>query len=152
MWTDYFLCSSRMYFYFRIIHIRKYWKQIFLTSVTKVQRHNYHQYLRFRHQRLETLARKTCEIYSFFLKYHLLHQVNVLAHLLCHVTYVTAFNTCFNLVIKPAKSIFFIRGMILKFWSWCDISVTSDTTCLTILSNNNIFFVYSLLWQVWCNL
>ena len=44
-------------------------------------------------------------MYSFFLKYHLLHQVNVLAHLLCHVTYVTAFNTCFNLVVKPAKSI-----------------------------------------------
>ena len=38
-------------------------------------------------------------------KYHLLHQVNVLAHLLCHVTYVTAFNKCFNLVVKPAKSI-----------------------------------------------
>ena len=36
---------------------------------------------------------------------YLLHQVNVLAHLLCHVTYVTAFNKCFNLVVKPAKSI-----------------------------------------------
>ena len=44
-------------------------------------------------------------IFIFFLKYHLLHQVNVLAHLLCHVTYVTAFNKCFNFVAKPAKSI-----------------------------------------------
>ena len=44
-------------------------------------------------------------IFIFFLKYHLLHQVNVLAHLSCHVTYVTAFNKCFNLVVKPAKSI-----------------------------------------------
>ena len=54
---------------FRIIHIKKYWKQIFITSVTKVQGFNNHQYLRFRHQRhqrLEILARKTCEIYSFF--------------------------------------------------------------------------------------
>ena len=79
---------------------------MFKTSVTKVQGLNNHQYLRFRHLRLETLAREACEIYSFFLKYHLLHQVNVLSHLLCHVTYVTAFNKCFNLVFKPAKSIF----------------------------------------------
>ena len=41
----------------------------------------------------------------FILKYHLLHQVNVLAHLLCHVTYVTTFNKCFNSYVKPAKSI-----------------------------------------------
>ena len=77
----------------------KYWKQKFITSVTKEQGLNNHQYLRFRHQRLETLARKTCKLYSFFLKYHFLHQVNVLAHLLCHVTYVTAFNKWFNLVV-----------------------------------------------------
>ena len=25
-----------------------------------------------------------------------------------------------------------IRGMILKFWSWCNIPVTSETTCLKI--------------------
>ena len=33
---------------------------------------------------------------SIFLKYHLLHQENSLAHLLCHVTYinVTYFNKC----------------------------------------------------------
>ena len=41
----------------------------------------------------------------FFLKHHFLHQVNVLAHLLCHVTYVTAFYKFFNLVVQPAKSI-----------------------------------------------
>ena len=29
------------------------------------------------------------KIFIFFQKYHPLHQVNVLAHLLCHVTYVT---------------------------------------------------------------
>ena len=57
---------------------------------------------------IETLARKHAKYIHFFLKYHLLHQVNVLAHLLCHVTYVTAFNKCFNLVVKPAKSIILI--------------------------------------------
>ena len=41
----------------------------------------------------------------FILKYHLLHQVNVLAHLLSHVTYVTAFNKFFNLAVKPGNSI-----------------------------------------------
>ena len=45
-----------------------------------------------------------------------------------------------------------IRGMILKFWSWCDISVTSNTICLKIVPYNNIFFVYTPLWQVLCNL
>ena len=39
------------------------------------------------------------------MNYHLSHQVNVLAHLLCHVTYVTTFNKCFNLVVKTANSI-----------------------------------------------
>ena len=39
-----------------------------------------------------------------------------------------------------------IRGMILKFWSWCDISATSDATYLKILPNNNIFFVYICLY------
>ena len=38
-------------------------------------------------------------------EYHLLHQVNALAHLLCHVTYVTTFDKCFNLVVKRAQSI-----------------------------------------------
>ena len=42
--------------------------------------------------------------------------------------------------------------MILKFWSWCDISVTSNATCLKIVPNTNTFFVYTLLWQVLCNL
>ena len=45
-----------------------------------------------------------------------------------------------------------IRGMILKFWSWRDISVTRNATCLKIVPNNNIFFVYTPLWQVLCNL
>ena len=45
----------------------------------------------------------------------------------------------------------YLRGMILKFWSWCDISVTSNATCLKIVQTNNIFFVYTLLWHVWCN-
>ena len=42
--------------------------------------------------------------------------------------------------------------MILKFWVWCDISVTCDATCLKIVPHNNIFFVYTLLWHVLCNL
>ena len=45
-----------------------------------------------------------------------------------------------------------IRGMILKFWSWCDISVTCDATCLKIESYSNIFFSYTLFWHVICNL
>ena len=44
-------------------------------------------------------------MHSFFLKYHILHQVSLLAHLLCHVTYVTAFNKCFIHGVKPAKFI-----------------------------------------------
>ena len=43
------------------------------------------------------------KIFILLLKYPLLHQANVLVHLLCHVTYVTAFNTCFALVVKPAN-------------------------------------------------
>ena len=42
--------------------------------------------------------------------------------------------------------------MILKFWSWRDISVTSNAACLKIVPNNNVFFVYTSLWQVLCNL
>ena len=45
-----------------------------------------------------------------------------------------------------------ILGMIWKFWSWCDISVTCDATCLKIVPHNTIFFVYTLLWHVLCNL
>ena len=41
-----------------------------------------------------------------------------------------------------------IRGMILKFWSWRDIFVTSNATCMKIVPNNNIFSVYTPLWQV----
>ena len=39
-----------------------------------------------------------------------------------------------------------IRGMILKFWSWSDIYVTSNATCLKIVPN--AFFVHAPLWQV----
>ena len=42
--------------------------------------------------------------------------------------------------------------MILKFWSWCDIYVTCDATCLKIVPHDNIFFVYTLLWHVLCDL
>ena len=45
-----------------------------------------------------------------------------------------------------------IRGMILKFWSWRDISVNSNATCLKIVQNTNIFFVYTQFWPVLCNL
>ena len=45
-----------------------------------------------------------------------------------------------------------LRGMILKFWSWRDISVTSNTTCLKNVPNTNTFFFYTPLWQVLCNL
>ena len=36
-----------------------------------------------------------------------------------------------------------IRGMILKFWSWRDISVTSSATCLRIVPITNTFFVHT---------
>ena len=45
-----------------------------------------------------------------------------------------------------------IRGMMIKIWFWCNISVTSSATCLKIVPNNNILFVYTLLWHVVCNL
>ena len=45
-----------------------------------------------------------------------------------------------------------VPGMILKFWSWRAISVTSNAACLKIVPNNNTFFVYTPLWQVLCNL
>ena len=40
---------------------------------------------------------------SFCMKYHLLHQDNFLAHLLCHVTYVTVFNKCSDSGVKLAN-------------------------------------------------
>ena len=36
-----------------------------------------------------------------------------------------------------------IRGMILKFRYWCDISVTSNSTYLKIVPNNNKFLFYT---------
>ena len=38
----------------------------------------------------------------------LLHQNNFLAHLLCHVTYITTFNKCSDLDLNPADLLFFI--------------------------------------------
>ena len=38
------------------------------------------------------------------MKSHPAHQVNVLVHLLCNVTYATAFNHGSDLVVTPAKS------------------------------------------------
>ena len=91
MWKDYFLWSSRMYLYFRIIHIKKYWKQIFITFVTKVQGLNNHQYLRLRHQRLEALARKTYEIYSFF------PEISFLTSSQCPCSLIMSCNICYSL-------------------------------------------------------
>ena len=44
----------------------------------------------------------------FFMKYYLLHQDNFLAHLLCHVTFVTAFNKCSDPDVKLANLLLFI--------------------------------------------
>ena len=41
-------------------------------------------------------------IHFFSLKYHPLHQVNVIANVVCNVTYVTAFNKCSDFVVKSA--------------------------------------------------
>ena len=86
-----------MYLYFRIIHIRKYRKQIFITYVTKVQGLNNHQDLRFRHKSLETLARKTCEIYSFY------PEISSLTSSQRPCSFIVACNICYNLyqVLQP---------------------------------------------------
>ena len=42
---------------------------------------------------------------KILLKCHPLHQVNAIVYLLSHVTYVTAFNKCSNLVDTPSKTI-----------------------------------------------
>ena len=42
--------------------------------------------------------------------------------------------------------------MILKFWSWCDITVTCDATCLEIVPHDDILFVYTQLRHVLCSL
>ena len=44
-----------------------------------------------------------------------------------------------------------IRGMILKFWSRHDISVTSNATCLKIVPNTKTFFAYTPQWRVLCD-
>ena len=51
---------------------------------------------------------KTCEIYSFSLKYHLKHQDNLFTYLLFHVTYVTVFNKCSDPGVKFANLRFFL--------------------------------------------
>ena len=65
--------------------------QIFLTSVTKVQGLINHQYLRFIHQRLDTLARKTCEIYSFF------PEISSLTSSQCPCSFIMSCNICYSL-------------------------------------------------------
>ena len=51
-----------------------------------------------------------------FLKYHLLHQDNFLAHVLGHVTHVTPFNKCSNPNVKLEKSmiLYYIRKAVPK--------------------------------------
>ena len=115
---------SRMYLYFRIIHIKKYWKQIFITSVTKVHGLNNHQYLRFRHQRLETLARKTCEIYSFF------PEISFLTSSQCPCSFIMSCNLCYSL-LQVLQSCYLTRKIYNFFLIWarqshkCKISNSS---------------------------
>ena len=45
---------------------------------------------------------------SFFLKCDILHEDNFVAHLLCHVTYVTYFNKCSDPDVKLANLWFLI--------------------------------------------
>ena len=78
-------------FILELFILREYWKQIFITSVTKVQGLNNHQYLRFKHQRLETLARKTCELYSFF------PEISFLTLSQCPCSFIVSCNICYNL-------------------------------------------------------
>ena len=67
------------------------------------------------------------------------------------LVWVYSFQNATLLEITCRGSFVILRGMILKFWSLCDISVTSNAACLIILPNNHIFFVYTLLWHVLCN-
>ena len=55
---------------------------------------------------IKRLIGKHAKYFHFFSELSSLtsNQVNVLSHLLCLVTYVTALNKCSNLVVKPAKS------------------------------------------------
>ena len=60
---------------------------------------------------LETreLEKKHVEnIRVFFLKYNFLHQNNLLTHLLCHLTYVTAFNKCSGPRVQLANLLFLV--------------------------------------------
>ena len=53
------------------------------------------------------LGKKHVEnICFFFLKYYFLHQNHLLTHLLCHVTYVTAFKNCSGPRVKLANLLF----------------------------------------------
>ena len=54
-------------------------------------------------------------------------------------------------MLSRSQYFLYIRLIIRKSWSWRDISVTSNATCLKIVPNNNIFFVHIPLWQGLCN-
>ena len=58
---------------------------------TDVMSNNNNQKLRFRHQRLETLARKTCEIYSF------LPEISYLISSQCPYSFIMSCNICYSL-------------------------------------------------------
>ena len=49
------------------------------------------------------------------------------------------------------NNVIYIRGMMIKFWSWCYSTVTSNATCLKIIQNTNTFFVYTSLWPILCS-
>ena len=98
------LFSSGISIYFSIIRIRKYViKRFFITSVTQIHVVAISKTIipQLGHQRLE-IDRKTYDKVVFYLKYHLLHQDNFLAHLLCHVTYDTSFNKSYDHDLKLA--------------------------------------------------
>ena len=52
------------------------------------------------------LEKSMWKIFIFFMKYNVLNQNNLLTHLLCHETYVTAFNKCSDSCLKLPSLLF----------------------------------------------
>ena len=69
---------------------------------------------------------------------HPLHQGNVLAHLLCHVTYVTVFNIFLQsfFFVKPAESIEFFFYMSKTFPNMLDIYQQEGNVLIYLYLNN----------------
>ena len=80
---------------------------------------------------------KKCEK-ILFLKFHLLHQDNFLTPLICHVTYVTAFNKCVNPGVKHVNLLLFIL-----------LARQSQNVRYPPVANIFIYFLFNNRYQNW---